>query len=115
MYSQVLVVLAAVAVFALYWKLRKPDHSLPPNSSPTNSKRCRPRRGRQSNAPSSSPTPSQPIDLFLVLDIEATCQQGCDFNYPNEIIVRNRSLYSNVSGTVVLSPGIPHLPFALEK
>jgi hypothetical protein len=92
MYSQVLVVLAAVTLFALYWKLRNRDPNVPPNSSPTNQKNSRPRRVRQSNAPSSSPTPSQPIDVFLVLDVEATCQQGCDFNYPNEIIVRNRSL-----------------------
>lgn len=92
MYSQVLVlvVFAAVALFALYWKLRKRVPTVPPNSSPTKLKHSRPRRVRRSNAPSS---PSQPIELFLVLDVEATCQQGCDFNYPNEIIVRNRSLY----------------------
>lgn len=29
----------------------------------------------------------QPYDAFLVLDVEATCLQGTDFNYPNEIIV----------------------------
>ncbi|KAJ3535068.1 hypothetical protein NMY22_g6655 [Coprinellus aureogranulatus] len=28
----------------------------------------------------------QTIDAFLVLDVEATCQQGTDFNYTNEII-----------------------------
>lgn len=93
MYSQVLVVLAAATLFALYWKLRNRDPRVPLNSSPTNKKHSRPRRVRQSNAPSSSPMPSQPIDVFLVLDVEATCQQGCDLNYPNEIIVRNRSLY----------------------
>ncbi|KAI0797790.1 ribonuclease H-like domain-containing protein [Abortiporus biennis] len=28
----------------------------------------------------------QAYDAFLVLDVEATCVQGADFNYPNEII-----------------------------
>ncbi|KAG5728368.1 3'-5' exoribonuclease 1 [Termitomyces sp. T112] len=28
----------------------------------------------------------QYYDAFLVLDVEATCQQGTDFNFPNEII-----------------------------
>ncbi|KAJ7940858.1 ribonuclease H-like domain-containing protein, partial [Mycena leptocephala] len=28
----------------------------------------------------------QPYDAFLLLDVEATCQRGADFNYPNEII-----------------------------
>ncbi|KAI5123281.1 hypothetical protein M0805_009302 [Coniferiporia weirii] len=28
----------------------------------------------------------QPYDAFLVLDVEATCQEGTDFNWPNEII-----------------------------
>ena len=36
-----------------------------------------------------SPWPvKQPFDAFLVLDVEATCQEGTDFNWPNEIIVR---------------------------
>ena len=30
----------------------------------------------------------QPFDAFLVLDVEATCLQGTDFQWPNEIIVR---------------------------
>lgn len=29
----------------------------------------------------------QSYDAFLVLDVEATCMPGTDFNYPNEIIV----------------------------
>jgi len=29
---------------------------------------------------------SQPYDAFLVLDVEATCLQGTDFHWPNEII-----------------------------
>ncbi|KAJ6513888.1 ribonuclease H-like domain-containing protein [Mycena vitilis] len=28
----------------------------------------------------------QPYDAFLVLDVEATCQEGTNFDYPNEII-----------------------------
>ncbi|KAJ7582936.1 ribonuclease H-like domain-containing protein [Mycena floridula] len=28
----------------------------------------------------------QPYEAFLVLDVEGTCQQGTDFDYPNEII-----------------------------
>ncbi|KIM48852.1 hypothetical protein M413DRAFT_61219 [Hebeloma cylindrosporum] len=28
----------------------------------------------------------QPFEAFLVLDVEGTCNQGTDFNYPNEII-----------------------------
>jgi hypothetical protein len=30
----------------------------------------------------------QTVEAFLVLDVEATCKQGTDFDYPNEIIVR---------------------------
>lgn len=29
----------------------------------------------------------QTYEAFLVLDVEATCMPGTDFNYPNEIIV----------------------------
>lgn len=32
--------------------------------------------------------PMQPYDALLILDVEATCFQGTDFDYPNEIIVR---------------------------
>ncbi|KAJ2917626.1 hypothetical protein MD484_g2804, partial [Candolleomyces efflorescens] len=28
----------------------------------------------------------QPVDMFLVLDIEGTCNKGSDLNFPNEII-----------------------------
>jgi hypothetical protein len=34
---------------------------------------------------------TQPYDAFLVLDVEATCLQGTDFQWPNEIIVRYRA------------------------
>jgi hypothetical protein len=30
----------------------------------------------------------QPYDAFLVLDVEATCEEGTGFEWPNEIIVR---------------------------
>jgi hypothetical protein len=32
----------------------------------------------------------QPYDAFLVLDVEATCLQGTDYHWPNEIIVSYR-------------------------
>lgn len=40
--------------------------------------------------PNSTPAPlrvRQPYDVLLVLDVEATCLPGTDFNWPNEIIV----------------------------
>jgi hypothetical protein len=37
------------------------------------------------------PRIKQPFEVFLVLDIEGTCDLGTDFNYPNEIIVRTRT------------------------
>jgi hypothetical protein len=33
--------------------------------------------------------PRQPWEYILVLDVEATCVAGTDFNWPNEIIVRS--------------------------
>ncbi|KAJ6546468.1 ribonuclease H-like domain-containing protein [Mycena vulgaris] len=39
-----------------------------------------------SAAPFSASKVKQPYDAFLLLDVEATCQKGTDFNYPNEII-----------------------------
>jgi hypothetical protein len=33
----------------------------------------------------------QPYDAFLVLDVEATCQRGTDFNFPNQIIVSDEN------------------------
>ncbi len=39
---------------------------------------------------SEAPWPvKQPYDAFLVLDVEATCMEGTNFDWPNEIIVRN--------------------------
>ena len=40
--------------------------------------------------PVKGPRCKQPFEVFLVLDIEGTCDLGTDFNYPNEIIVRAR-------------------------
>jgi hypothetical protein len=51
----------------------------------------------------------QPYDAFLVLDVEATCLQGSDFHWPNEIIVRCQPLdafspLTRVTGMARLSP-----------
>ena len=48
------------------------------------------RRGKTASASSSfkGPRVKQPYEVYLVLDIEGTCNQGTGFNYPNEIIVR---------------------------
>lgn len=47
---------------------------------------------REKKAPASisfqGPRIKQPYEVFLVLDIEGTCDLGTNFNYPNEIIVR---------------------------
>ena len=47
------------------------------------------RRGKAASASSfKGPRVKQPYEVFLVLDIEGTCNQDTGFNYPNEIIVR---------------------------
>ena len=55
----------------------------------------KPRQKLESTKITPSPNPfkgriKQPFEVFLVLDIEGTCDLGTDFNYPNEIIVRAR-------------------------
>jgi 3'-5' exoribonuclease 1 len=35
----------------------------------------------------------QSYDFFLVLDVEATCQEGAGMNYPNEIIASTSKSY----------------------
>ena len=62
-------------------KLHVPDQILPQNKT---------RRSRKlkKGAIPALPQAAQSIDAFLVLDVEATCQQGTDLNFPNEIIVR---------------------------
>jgi hypothetical protein len=34
----------------------------------------------------------QPFEAFLILDVEATCHRGTDFNFPNEIIVSEEKI-----------------------
>lgn len=55
----------------------------------------------------------QPFEAFLVLDIEGTCNQGTDFNYPNEIIVRVVFQPTSPPKTVFLS-GTPSLLSQME-
>jgi len=59
-------------------KMRYPD-----NVRPTKRVNMAP-----ASVPFKGPRTKQPYDVFLVLDIEGTCDLGTDFNYPNEIIVR---------------------------
>ena len=47
-----------------------------------------PQPTKQGKMTSESPRIKQPFEVFLVLDIEGTCDLGTNFNYPNEIIVR---------------------------
>lgn len=46
----------------------------------------------------------QPCEAFLVLDVEATCQEGTDFNFPNEIIVRMKGLRIYYAYPVLSAP-----------
>ena len=46
----------------------------------------------------------QAYDAFLVVDVEATCLLGTDFNYANEIIVSLSYLYPNHNLMHVRSP-----------
>ena len=58
----------------------------------------------------------QSYDAFLVLDVEATCFQGTDFHWPNEIIVRYRAVLRSCSsiqfrnGQSVSSSGWTRVP-----
>lgn len=67
-------------------------------SLPTSPRSTRFSRRVRTNTKKDSPSPTnpasnqplrtkQPYEAFLVLDVEATCQLGADFNFPNEIIV----------------------------
>ena len=47
--------------------------------------------------PESSWPVKQPYNAFLVLDVEATCREGTDFNWPNEIIVSCHCRYECTS------------------
>lgn len=42
----------------------------------------------------------QPLDAFLVLDVEGTCVEGSSFDYPNEIIASSCFLFL---ATVILT------------
>lgn len=60
----------------------------------------------------------QPYQMFLVLDVEATCDAGSSFDFPNEIIVgvpcdaaRGRSRLI----LFIFPIGISCKPFALER
>lgn len=78
--------------------LRRPRHEVPEATPPPSPRAMRyTRRARNTKKvqpipPSISPPSSlhikQPYEAFLVLDVEATCHMGTDFNFPNEIIVR---------------------------
>jgi hypothetical protein len=46
--------------------------------------------GQQQSSMKEQAWTCQPYDVFLVLDVEATCLQGTDFHWPNEIIVSHR-------------------------
>jgi len=45
-----------------------------------------PHTGEKDIEPEKAPLTRQPLEYFLVLDVEATCVAGTDFNWPNEII-----------------------------
>jgi 3'-5' exoribonuclease 1 len=56
----------------------------------------------------------QPFEAFLVLDIEGTCNQGTDFDYPNEIIVRVVLQPTSTPNIVFFLLGTPSLLAAME-
>ena len=41
----------------------------------------------------------QPIRSFLCFDVEATCREGREWDYPNEIIVSTK-FFSNLTGYI---------------
>ncbi|PSR88914.1 hypothetical protein PHLCEN_2v5063 [Hermanssonia centrifuga] len=57
-----------------------------PESQPLSSQRDEVDPSRDNIDPTAAMQPYQPYDAFLVLDVEATCQPGTDFDYANEII-----------------------------
>ncbi|KAF8630061.1 hypothetical protein AX15_003121 [Amanita polypyramis BW_CC] len=71
-------------------KLKRSDTTSVPKQSPPensrNSRRFRKSKKTDFDARSSLQHPVQPIDAFLVLDVEATCRQGGGLDFPNEII-----------------------------
>ena len=91
-------VLSAVALFSLGVKLYSRGvtfhhlwNNLPGWLNPFNMTRCnrRPTYPKQRSKLVEPATPAeQPLEAFLVLDVEATCSEVSGFNYANEIIVR---------------------------
>jgi len=64
--------------------------------------------------PPRSPGIVQPFEAFLVLDIEGTCNQGTDFNYPNEIIVRVIFQPKSTPNIIIFILGTSSLLVAME-
>lgn len=56
----------------------------------------------------------QPYDVFLVLDVEGTCEQGSGFDYPNEIIVWVHSCLDELFLSGVDLKGIPCVSYEME-
>lgn len=83
---------------------RSPSQTGSPNKRGSRGGRAKGKHARQaqpkeaqtksmpSPSPARPPRAKQPYDTFLVFDVEATCVQGQDFNWCNEIIV-SRSLH----------------------
>ncbi|KAF9065276.1 ribonuclease H-like domain-containing protein [Rhodocollybia butyracea] len=76
-------IVSAVFIVVLYLKLS--------SSSPLSLRQSTP--GMRDDPAKVQETPDsalaqlvQPYDIFLVLDVEGTCEQGSGFDYPNEII-----------------------------
>jgi hypothetical protein len=57
--------------------------------------------------------PKQPMDAFLVVDVEGTCDQDIPWGYPNEIIVGFSLIEYNgpVSNDII---GMARMPYAMD-
>ncbi|GJJ12205.1 hypothetical protein Clacol_006446 [Clathrus columnatus] len=76
----VLFCLSGLVIIGFYWK-----KSLPvPNSTQPQIVDTKP--PGPSISLETNPPPRQPFNYFLVLDVEATCVEGTDLTWPNEII-----------------------------
>ncbi len=89
-----------------------------PESQPLSSQRDEVDPSRDNIDPTAAMQPYQPYDAFLVLDVEATCQPGTDFDYANEIIVSlcHSVLRASRRSNSVLcrAAGMARLPTTLE-
>ena len=83
-------VLAACLIRFIYNRFLFERTSKFPSQNPPAEEALHPiERGQMASAPEfKGLSVKQPFKVFLVLDIEGTCEVGTDFNYPNEIIVR---------------------------